>query len=543
MSDAATRPAQPAVSSEIADVLVVGSGPVGLMAARLLGQAGHSVILVERWPEPYPLPRAVHFDHEIGRLLQSAGLAEEVRAVSQPVPDFYEWRNRDRDLLVRIDWSPLGPSGWPVANFFSQPELEAVLAKAVEAMPNIEVRRGNQVVALQEHDDHVTATVTGPTVTHRVLRARYVVGCDGANSFVREHMNTAITDLGFNFDWLILDTVPQDDIEWSPMNWQLCDPERPTTVVSGGPGRRRWEFMRLPDENIETLNTKEKAWELLELWGRAPENTILERHAVYTFQARWADTWRQGRIMIAGDAAHLMPPFAGQGMCSGLRDAANLSWKLDLVLSGAADDSLLDTYTSERRAHLQHAIEMSVALGRVICVLDEDEARARDERMIAAKADPRTALPPMPPERLGQGVWDATCTPTDLRATLTPQFRVVSDQGPAMFDDIVGYGSTLIGYGFDPLSGLNDARRLQLRAAGVRGVALVEEGDPLVMSSDTRRVVARDKSAHDYFTAAGVQAILVRPDFYLFGGGAADDLPCLVDEFLDGLRLTGALQG
>ena len=141
------------------------------------------------------------------------------------------------------------------------------------------------------------------------IRARYVVGCDGANSFVRDHMGTGLTDLGFFYDWLILDVIPHDQQrEWKPFNLQICDPRRPTTVVSGGPGKRRWEFMRLPNETIEELNNEQTAWRLLQPWNLAPDNAVLERHTVYTFQARWADRWRDGRILIAGDAAHLMPP-------------------------------------------------------------------------------------------------------------------------------------------------------------------------------------------------------------------------------------------
>lgn len=248
-----------------------------------------------------------------------------------------------------------------------------------------------EITDLTEHDDHVELAGVDQAGTRRSARARYVVGADGANSRVRAHMDTGVTDTGFSFDWLIVDLVPHEEEDWSPMNWQLCDPVRPTTLVSGGPGRRRWEFLRLADETVEELNTTETAWRLLEPWGRTPENSTLERHAVYTFQARWADRWHQGRMLLAGDAAHLMPPFAGQGMCSGIRDAINLAWKLDLVLRGKAPDALLDTYTRERAGHVRHAIHMSVELGKVICVLDPDDAEVRNRRMVDAGADPARA--------------------------------------------------------------------------------------------------------------------------------------------------------
>lgn len=518
------------------DVIVVGAGPVGLLTARLLGLAGHDVRVVERWPKPYPLPRAVHFDHEIGRVLQSAGLADRVRAISARVPDHYEWRNRDGETLVKIDWSLDGSCGWPVANFFSQPDLEAVLAESLDELPTVRLSRGLEVVGIGDNDQDVGVTVTDRTGERRQLRARYVVGCDGANSFVRRHLNSALVDLGFHFDWLIVDVLPHDERDWSPMNWQLCDPARPTTIVSGGPGRRRWEFLRLPGEDREQLDTEETAWRLLEPWGRTRENTTIERHAVYTFQARWAREWTRGRLALAGDAAHLMPPFAGQGMCSGLRDAANLAWKLDLVLSGVCEPAVLGTYPTERRDHLQHAISMSVALGRTICVLDEDEARARDERMIASHGDPREVLPPMPPERLGEGVWDAALTPPALRATLTPQFRVRDGEVSGLLDDVVSDvvpGFLLLGYGVDPAVNLTEEQTAVCDQLGVRSVMLVEASERPARSARTRALTADDERARDWFGAAEVTVVLVRPDFYAYGA-VAD--PGRAGELIDRLR-------
>ncbi len=373
--------------SEPFDVAIVGYGPVGQTLAILLAQRGWRIGVFEKQPAPYPLPRAVHFDHEVARILQAAGLGEALPRLTEPA-DVYEWRNAKGETLLRIGSREAGLSGWPEANMFSQPELERALDARARALPNVAVHRGAEVVDLEARGESVEVTVQCDD-RRREVHARAVVGCDGANSFVRGRIGARVTDLGFFFDWLIVDVVPHEPRVWDPINEQICDPARPTTVVSGGPGRRRWEFMRLPSEEVADLNNEATAWRLLEPWRLDRTNATLERHAVYTFQARWVDDWRRGRIFLAGDAAHQMPPFAGQGMCSGIRDAANLAWKLDQWLRGTADERLLDTYASERIPQVRQVIEFSIELGKVICVPDRDQAAARDEAMIAANPGDR----------------------------------------------------------------------------------------------------------------------------------------------------------
>src|SRR5262249_14941609 len=282
----------------------------------------------------------------VARILQAAGLGDELPRLSEPA-DVYEWKNAEGETLLLIGSKEMGISGWPEANMFAQPDLERALDARARALPSVEIHRGHEVVGIEALEDGADLTLTNADGRRHQVRARYAVGCDGANSFVRQRLGLTFTDLGFFFDWLIVDLTPHEQRVWEPVNGQLCDPVRPTTFVSGGPGRRRWEFMRLPGGTIEELNNEATAWRLLEPWNLTPANATPERHAVYTFQARWADEWRKGRIFIAGDAAHQMPPFAGQGMCSGIRDAANLAWKLDLVLAGKAPEAVLDTYASE----------------------------------------------------------------------------------------------------------------------------------------------------------------------------------------------------
>ena len=273
------------------------------------------------------------------------------------------------------------------------------------------------------------------------MRARFVVGCDGANSTVRSLIGVGVRDLGFFYDWLIVDVVLHQPRVFDPINLQICDPARPITAVSGGPGRRRWEFMRLPSEPIEALNDEATAWRLLAPFDVRPDNATIERHTVYTFQARWVEQWRAGRVLLAGDAAHQMPPFAGQGLCAGLRDAHNLAWKLDLVLRGRAGDDLLDSYQVERAPHAAKVIDFSVELGKVICVPDPAEAAARDEVMLAAAAEQGTIpVPDLP--GLEEGLLAAG---TARAGDSFLQGMVRRDGRRQRFDDVVGAGWRLIG--------------------------------------------------------------------------------------------------
>ncbi|MFZ4810922.1 MAG: bifunctional 3-(3-hydroxy-phenyl)propionate/3-hydroxycinnamic acid hydroxylase [Ilumatobacteraceae bacterium] len=468
-----------------ADVAIVGCGPVGSTLAILIAQLGHRVMVLERWPEPYPLPRAVHFDHEVARIFQSAGIGPALREIIEPA-DIYEWRNATGTTLLRFGRRGDGPSGWPFASMFNQPALEALLDERLEQLPTIEVRRGVEVDGLVQDADGVTlSTVGGPSV-----RARIVIGCDGANSTVRRLADLGVHDLGFFFDWLIVDVILDEPRVFDPLNQQICDPVRPTTAVSGGPGRRRWEFMRLPNETLDELNVEQRAWELLAPWDVHPGNARLERHAVYTFNARHAERWRDRRVVIAGDAAHQMPPFAGQGMCAGIRDAANLAWKLDLVLTGRAPDALLDTYEVERLPNARQAIEFSMQLGNVICVPDPVAAAARDEAMASAVGDEPAITPELPGIDVG------------IVSVDSPHAGRVFVQGSITgrhFDDVYGAGWRFVTTDADTT--IDDDLAAWFASIGGLVVALPAPDDVHV----------------GWFAGHDCTWALQRPDFHLFG--------------------------
>jgi 2-polyprenyl-6-methoxyphenol hydroxylase-like FAD-dependent oxidoreductase len=471
------------------DVAIVGAGPTGLTLAILVAQRGHRVTVLERWADPYPLPRAVHFDHEVGRILQACGVGDDLRAISEPA-DIYEWRSASGETLLRFGRQGDGPSGWPASSMFCQPELEALLQRRAAELGGIELRRGVEVTDVDDRGDGAVVRAADGTS----VRAAFVIGCDGANSTVRALAGLPVHDLGFFYDWLIVDVILDDERVFDPLNLQVCDPARPTTAVSGGPGRRRWEFMKLPGESLDALNDERRAWELLAPWDVHAGNARLERHAVYTFQARYAEQWRSGRIFLAGDAAHQMPPFAGQGLCAGVRDAVNLAWKLDLVLAGQASEALLDAYQEERLAHARGVIEFSMELGKVICVPDPDEAAARDAAMSAAVGPEPIEVPDLP------GPTSGIVHPGSPHAGALFVQGLVDGRS---FDDVHGAGWRLVSCGPDAGDASAFGGDLVDWFHAIGGTVIAGEG------SD--HVLGRWFDEHD------VRWALQRPDFYLYG--------------------------
>jgi 3-(3-hydroxy-phenyl)propionate hydroxylase len=472
------------------DVAIIGYGPAGATLANLLGQYGLSTIVIEKDAEIYALPRAIHFDGEVMRVLATAGLRAAVETIARPGLTGMHFNNAQGEtLLIRGGTNARGPHGCATNHYFHQPELEAVLRQGIQRFECVQVQTQHEVTMIEESDDCVRLSVQNhQTNSSSIVQARYVVGCDGARSLVRKVLGSKMTDLGLHQPWLVFDVLLKADVPSLPDHTvQHCDPVRPMTYCNVTGKRRRWEIMLMPNDDPTELVKPESLWQLVKPWVQ-PDQADIERAVIYTFHSIIAQGWRRDRLLIAGDAAHQTPPFLGQGMCAGIRDAANLAWKLDAVLSGRSSDELLNTYESERSPHVHAFIDLAVRLGDIIQTTDPQEARERDAKFKAGKP----TIFEFPAPRLGPGVWLGEAAPV---GQIFPQPELADGR---LLDQAIGLCFAVIGKK-ELLEQVSGETRQRWKH---HSVAMLFATDPQILN---------------WLETHHVSAVLLRPDRYIAG--------------------------
>ncbi len=458
-------PGTPVPAADMPEVAIIGLGPVGATLANLLGQAGIGTCVYERSAEPYPLPRACHLDAEIMRVFQNIGLGDEMGRLVEPSSGMLFVDTAGNALFDYEDFARDPVLGWHEDYVFIQPELDAALRDGVDRFDCVDVRLGVEVTDWRE------------------LPARWVVACDGAASTSRRLAGIDFADLGYDQRWLVVDVMLNRAVKLPGIIHQVCDPRRPATFVPSARNHRRWEFRLSADEPDEQMRDPGTVWRLLAPWLRPGDGEVV-RAAVYDFHATVAGSWRRGRLLLAGDAAHQMPPFMGQGMCSGIRDAANLAWKLQAVLRDGAPEVLLDSYESERRPHVERCIELSIEAGRLLegpgfPAPDSDDGE-RWSRLPPLGGIFQTTGGGIPPFPVGHQARQPT---------------VEVDGQRLLLDDVAGPGWYLVSNG--PADGAGLARVLDT-----------------TQLDDPDGWLAR--------LTAGFHAVLIRPDRYVYGTAATE---------------------
>jgi 3-(3-hydroxy-phenyl)propionate hydroxylase len=485
-------------SADIFDVVIVGYGPTGALLAALLARRGWRVAAFDRSPDVVPHPRAVHFDAEVMRVFQHAGIAGSLADAIVPVEGMH-FLNDDGTLIFEYQAERgVGPLGWQQGYMFHQPALERTLRHANAGRPEITTFLGCEVTAIRDDASGVAVDAQGPNGPITVA-ARYTVGCCGARSITRAVVGGGVHDYQFDQTWLVLDILLDRDIDLPRTTVQFCEIARPHTYVMTPGRRRRFEFMKMPGDTDAQLLSASMQQQLLQRW-LSPGDYIIERSAVYDFHGLVADTWRRGRVLIAGDAAHQMPPFLGQGMCAGMRDAANLEWKLDLVLRGIARESLLDTYASERIPNVRLVVEDDIELGELIQTTTVEGARQRDA--IALRHGVPTPLNPK-----WYPIGDGLCAAGAPARLPFPQPLLADGR---RHDDLLGNGFAIVG-------DLDAPPATERRLAALAPIRL-RQPDPQIA-----------RWLHERCAAAAV----VRPDAIVLGVAAtAADMALLFDPLL-----------
>jgi 3-(3-hydroxy-phenyl)propionate hydroxylase len=512
------------------------------LAANLCGQAGLKTLVIERGAEPYRLPRAVHMDAEAMRILQSIGLAEKLAPLTRPLGGSVYLGCDGRPIRVFRSRDTRAALGWPASNLFYQPELEQLLRDGLARYRDVDVRLGAEFDDLQQTSDGARLRFGSAAGGEgEQVEACFVLACDGASSPVRKAVGIGLDDMGFEERWLVIDVLMSGEMRW-PGGYEIppevrdgryslmvCDPKRPATVIPGAGRHRRWEYMLLPHETDDQALDPLQIEGLLSHWVDPSEAEIV-RAAVYRFHGLVASQWRSGAVFLMGDAAHQTPPFFGQGMCHGFRDAAQLVWKLDLVRRDLTHPDLLDTYQAEREGHVRSIITGALSAGAAVCLLDPEAAQARDDSFRAeeaARAGGSVAMTDVVPP-IQAGLVD-----TQTGGERIPQPSVRTSAGSIPLDDLLSRRLTLLVRDPGALEGFAPAARSAWSDLGGQVLHILPEGLP----AQPGEIVEDGNVLEHWLSAAGADWALVRPDRYVFAKGRTpQDLSMSVEHLLVSLR-------
>jgi 3-(3-hydroxy-phenyl)propionate hydroxylase len=502
------------------DVVIIGYGPVGAILANRLGTAGRSVLVLDQMSDIYDKPRAINIDHEVMRVLQRVGLADAVEAttIAYAGTDFLGMDGRP--IRVFEPSSPPYPLHWAPNLLFIQPEFERMLRSGVERFANVETRLEHKALSVWDNPGVAGVRFIDSSGETREATARYVVACDGGASMVRRQLGISQESLNFDEWWTVVDAWVKRDTPLPRRTTQFCWPSGPTTYVVGPRNLRRWELKLMPGEEPQDYENREA---LLRRLAPFVDTDAIEiwRAATYRFHALVADEWRRGRIFLAGDAAHQTPPFMAQGLCSGVRDVANLSWKLIGALSGRLPETVLSTYEVERKPHIRELVSVTKALGEVIGELDVEAAQNRDRDLgEALRAGKTVTVRQQLIPNLTAGILarDDDGRPTRGSGGLFPQPRVrLADGRSLLLDDLVGERFFVVLWGREARAWLVGTSADALARLGGIAFVLVADEPERHAPSDAQEFEDEVGVLADWMRANGYRAVLVRPDKYIFG--------------------------
>ena len=510
------------------DVVVIGFGPCGAVAASLLGKAGIKILAIDKLRDIYAIPRAIAIDHEIMRVFQNLGVADQVLPHIAPFTAS-EHFGAQGQLIRRIDMvEPPYPLGYIPSMVFTQPPVEAALRAHAASYPNVEIALGQSFKSLSQKKGYITVTLEDSDGQKRIIHTRYVIGCDGASSEVRKQLGIGLEDLIFDEPWVVVDVLANPSgLEKLPTkSAQYCDPTRPTTFIVGPGNHRRWEIMLNPDEDPSLMQTETEVWKLLARWINQDDGKLW-RASSYRFHALVAREWRKENVFIAGDAAHQQPPFIGQGMCQGIRDVANLCWKLEEVIKGRAASALLDSYAVERGQHVRTLTARIKAIGHMICERDPNAAAARDAKLLADNG----GTPPsvtrqdiVPPLEAGL----LSAHQHLANGTLFPQpFVYANNDEQVLLDNITETSWRLV------YDGRHDSLPAEVNP-GIATISIISKSaaQPVSEPPDGFSVVEQDDVVCNWFKKNACYAALIRPDHYVYGvAETPDDIANLLGDW------------